>query len=76
MSDAKGFKQVGKLPLLKNKCMKQRLPNIFAKLLTRGNEKENVNQGLKVQSRLSKNAKQKSCQLGSVVQGVYAQGGF
>ena len=33
VSDAKGFKQV-----VKNKCIKQHLPNIFAKLLTRGNE--------------------------------------
>ena len=66
VSDAKGFKQV-----VKNKCIKQHLPNIFAKLLTRGNEKRP-----KGQSRLSNNAKQKRCQLGSVVLGVYTQGGF
>ena len=38
VSDAKGFKQV-----VKNKCIKQHLPNIFAKLEEMN--KENVTQG-------------------------------
>ena len=74
VSDAKGFKQVVELPLLKNKRVRQHLPNVFAKFLTRGNEKRKGDPRASQDFRTMQN--KKSCQLGSVVLGVYTQGGI